>query len=53
MRVTLAVTHYNGNMEPEEATFYSQWNNRNTNPPTTLSNPNFSCLQEKQARRME
>ena len=55
MGVTLAVTHYFGDMESEETNSYIQkqpwWSNRNSNPPTKLSTQNFSCLQEMQGQR--
>lgn len=42
MGVTLAVTHYNGNVEPEEATNPS--GATVTNSLTKFSIPNLSCL---------
>jgi hypothetical protein len=51
MEVTLAVTHSNEDMEPEETTSYSQSENPvDTIPPTKLSTQNLSCLQEMQAQ---
>jgi hypothetical protein len=54
---TLAVTHSIGDMEPEEATSFSQagtpverWD---TNLPTKLEIPNLSCLQEMQGQGLE
>jgi hypothetical protein len=37
-RVTLTVTHYVGDMEPEEARQEPQWNNGDRNPPPNLFN---------------
>jgi hypothetical protein len=48
--VILVVIQNIGGMEHEEAISCSQagtkWSNRDTNPPTKLSTPNLSCLQE-------
>jgi hypothetical protein len=48
MWVTLAVTHYIGDMEPEEVCPVTrqehQWLDKDTNQSTELSTPNLSCL---------
>jgi hypothetical protein len=55
--MALSVTLKIGDMEPKEATSrcqagtpVEQWRQK---PTTNLSNPNLSCLQERQAWRME
>ena len=57
MGMTVLMTHYFGDMEPEETNCYiqkePQWSNRDTNPPTKLSTQNLSCLQEMQGWGME
>ena len=49
MGVTLPVTHYIGDMDPEKTISRSQtgtqWSDRSTNPPTKLSTQNLSDLQ--------
>jgi hypothetical protein len=57
MGVTLAVTHYIGDVEPMKlsSAFRKelQWSYRDINLPTKLSTLNISCLQVIQAWGME
>ena len=50
MEVTLAMTHYTGDVKPEDATSYrqteTQWGDRDTNPPNKLLNQNLSCYKK-------
>lgn len=52
MGMTISVTYYSADMEPEVANCYIQkephWNNKDTKPPTKLSAQVFSCLREMQ-----
>ena len=50
MGVTLAVGMWNMKRPPSVARQELQWIDRDTIPPTKLSTPNLSCLQEIQAQ---